>query len=96
MHQSWLGAVTSENSSEYGVVRRFFRFGLVKPARLRMLPNVLAAGQSTLRRPAIRTEIETETRAHYRPSTYSVHLPTRFRFVDTAHYYRRSCTQHRP
>jgi hypothetical protein len=30
------------------VVRLFFRFGLVKPARERMLPNVLAAGQSTL------------------------------------------------
>jgi antirestriction protein ArdC len=38
-------------------------------------------------RPAIRTEIETETRAYYRPSTDSVHLPARFRFVDTAHYY---------
>jgi hypothetical protein len=48
MHQSWFGAVTSENGSEYGVVRRFFRFGLVKPAHWRMLPNVLAAGQSTL------------------------------------------------
>jgi hypothetical protein len=39
--------VTSENGSEYGVVRRFFRLGLVKPARWRMFPNVLAAGQST-------------------------------------------------
>ena len=29
-------------------MRRFFRLGLVKPARLRMLPNVLAAGHSTL------------------------------------------------
>jgi hypothetical protein len=40
--------VTSENGSEYGVVRRFFRLGLVKPARWRMLPNVLAAGHTTL------------------------------------------------
>jgi hypothetical protein len=40
--------VTWENGSEYGVVRRFLRFGLVKQARLRMLPNVLAAGHSTL------------------------------------------------
>jgi len=38
-------------------------------------------------RPAIRTEIKTESRAYYRPSTDSVHLPARFRFVDTAHYY---------
>jgi hypothetical protein len=29
-------------------VLRFLRLGLVKPARWRMLPNVLAAGQSTL------------------------------------------------
>jgi hypothetical protein len=28
-------------------VRRFFLFGLVRPARLRMLPKVLAAGQFT-------------------------------------------------
>lgn len=48
MHQSWFGAVTSENGSEYGVVRRFFFVGLVKPALLKMLPNVLAAGQATL------------------------------------------------
>jgi antirestriction protein ArdC len=38
-------------------------------------------------RPAIRTEIKTESRAYYRPGTDSVHLPARFRFVDTAHYY---------
>jgi hypothetical protein len=36
MHQSWFGAVTIENGSELGVVRRFFRFGLVSPARLRI------------------------------------------------------------
>jgi hypothetical protein len=41
MYQSWLGAVTSKNGSEYGVVRRFFRFGLVRPARLRMLGRLL-------------------------------------------------------
>jgi len=35
------------NGSEYGVVRRFLCFGLVNPARWSMLPNVLAAGQST-------------------------------------------------
>lgn len=29
-------------------MRRFFLFGLVSPARLRMLPKVLAAGQATL------------------------------------------------
>ena len=38
-------------------------------------------------RPTIRTEIATESRAYYRPGTDSVHLPARFRFVDTAHYY---------
>jgi hypothetical protein len=47
MHQSWFGAVTVENGSEYGVVRRFFCFGFVRPALLRMLPKVLAAGQAT-------------------------------------------------
>ncbi|SEC87372.1 ArdC family protein [Terriglobus roseus] len=39
-------------------------------------------------RPNIRTEIESESRAYYRPSTDSVHLPARFRFIDTAHYYK--------
>jgi len=39
-------------------------------------------------RPTIRTEIRTESRAYYRPSTDSVHIPARFRFVDTAHYYK--------
>jgi antirestriction protein ArdC len=38
-------------------------------------------------RPAIRTEINTESRAYYKPSTDSVHPPARFHFVDTAHYY---------
>jgi len=46
MHQSWFGAVTVANGSEYGVVLRFFCFGLVSPALLRILPKVLAAGQS--------------------------------------------------
>jgi antirestriction protein ArdC len=39
-------------------------------------------------RPAIRTEVKTESRAYYRPETDSIHLPARFRFVDTAHYYK--------
>src|ERR1700683_1753909 len=47
MHQSWLGAVTIENGCELGVARRFFLFGLVSPARLRICPTVLAAGQLT-------------------------------------------------
>ena len=38
-------------------------------------------------RPAIRTEVASEGRAYYRPNTDSVHLPARFRFIDTAHYY---------
>ena len=38
-------------------------------------------------RPAIRTEVASEGRAYYRPSTDTVHLPARFRFIDTAHYY---------
>lgn len=38
-------------------------------------------------RPTLRTEIETESRAYYGPSTDSIHLPARFRFVDTAHFY---------
>lgn len=38
-------------------------------------------------RPAIRTEEVNEGRAYYRPATDSVHLPARFRFIDTAHYY---------
>ncbi|MEG9437770.1 DUF1738 domain-containing protein [Edaphobacter sp. HDX4] len=39
-------------------------------------------------RPTIRTEIRSESRAYYRPSTDSVHLPARFRFVGGAHYYK--------
>jgi antirestriction protein ArdC len=39
-------------------------------------------------RPTIRTEIRLESRAYYRPSTDSVHLPARLRFIDTAHYYK--------
>jgi antirestriction protein ArdC len=38
-------------------------------------------------RPTIRTEVASEGRAYYRPATDSVHLPARFRFIDTAHYY---------
>ncbi len=38
-------------------------------------------------RPTIRTEEVNEGRAYYRPATDSVHLPARFRFIDTAHYY---------
>ncbi len=38
-------AAASENGAECGVVRLFFRVGLVRPALLSMLPNVLAAGQ---------------------------------------------------
>jgi antirestriction protein ArdC len=38
-------------------------------------------------RPSIRTEEVNEGRAYYRPATDSVHLPARFRFIDTAHYY---------
>ena len=38
-------------------------------------------------RPTIRTEEVNEGRAYYRPMTDSVHLPARFRFIDTAHYY---------
>ena len=40
-----------------------------------------------LGRPTIRTEEVNEGRAYYRPATDSVHLPARFRFIDTAHYY---------
>jgi hypothetical protein len=36
MHQSWFGAVTAENGCELGVAHRFFLFGLVSPARLRI------------------------------------------------------------
>ena len=39
-------------------------------------------------RPSIRTEVKTEGRAYYRPNTDSIHLPARFRFIDTAHYYK--------
>ena len=38
-------------------------------------------------RPTIRTEEVNVGRAYYRPATDSVHLPARFRFIDTAHYY---------
>ncbi len=37
--------------------------------------------------PALHLQNETECRAYYHPSTDSVHLPTRSRFVDGAHYY---------
>ena len=36
-----------ENGSEQRVVRFLFFCGLVSPARLKMLPNVPAAGQTT-------------------------------------------------
>jgi hypothetical protein len=42
-----LMVTTHHLSVEHGVVRFLFLCGLVKPARLRMLPNVLAAGQTT-------------------------------------------------
>jgi len=38
-------------------------------------------------RPTLRTEIETESHAYYRPSTDTIYLPARFRFVDTSHFY---------
>ncbi len=37
--------------------------------------------------PRLHLTSETEQRAYYRPSTDSVHMPARFRFVDTPHYY---------
>ena len=38
-------------------------------------------------RPALHLTSPTEYRAYYRPSTDSVHMPARFRFVDAPHYY---------
>jgi antirestriction protein ArdC len=38
-------------------------------------------------RPALRLTSEHEYRAYYRPSTDSVHMPARSRFVDAPHYY---------
>lgn len=38
-------------------------------------------------RPRLQLASETEHRAYYRPSTDSVHMPARARFVDTPHYY---------
>ena len=38
-------------------------------------------------RPVLHLTSETETRAYYRPSTDSVHMPARSRFVDTPQYY---------
>jgi antirestriction protein ArdC len=38
-------------------------------------------------RPSLYLTSPTEYRAYYRPSTDSVHMPARSRFVDTAHYY---------
>lgn len=37
--------------------------------------------------PGLHLTSPTEYRAYYRPSTDSVHMPSRSRFVDTAHYY---------
>ena len=37
--------------------------------------------------PALQLTSETEYRAYYRPSTDSVHMPARARFVDAPHYY---------
>lgn len=39
------------------------------------------------KRPTLRLDSMAEYRAFYRPSTDSVHMPLRSRFVDTAHYY---------
>jgi Zincin-like metallopeptidase len=39
------------------------------------------------KRPAVHLTGEHEYRAYYRPSSDSVHMPTRSRFVDTPHYY---------
>jgi antirestriction protein ArdC len=38
-------------------------------------------------RPSLQLTSETEYRAYYRPSTDSVHMPARGRFVDAPHYY---------
>jgi antirestriction protein ArdC len=38
-------------------------------------------------RPALHLTGETEHRAYYRPSTDSVHVPARSRFVDAPRYY---------
>jgi antirestriction protein ArdC len=38
-------------------------------------------------RPSLQLTSETEYRAYYRPSTDSVHIPARARFVDAPHYY---------
>ena len=38
-------------------------------------------------RPALHLDSPTEYRAYYRPSTDSVHMPARSRFVDAPHYY---------
>jgi antirestriction protein ArdC len=38
-------------------------------------------------RPSLQLTSETEYRAYYRPSTDSVHVPARARFVDAPHYY---------
>ncbi len=38
-------------------------------------------------RPALYLSSPTEYRAYYRPSTDSIHMPARSRFVDTPHYY---------
>ena len=38
-------------------------------------------------RPSLHLTSETEFRAYYRPSTDSVHMPARARFVDAPHYY---------
>ena len=39
------------------------------------------------RHPALHLSGEHEHRAYYRPSSDSVHMPARFRFVDSPHYY---------
>jgi antirestriction protein ArdC len=39
------------------------------------------------KRPSLHLTSPTEYRAYYRPSTDSVHMPTRSRFVDAPHYY---------
>ncbi len=42
-------------------------------------------------RPALYLNSPTEYRAYYRPSTDSIHMPARSRFVDAPHYYSTLC-----
>jgi antirestriction protein ArdC len=47
----------------------------------------VARFESSANRPALHLTSEHEYRAYYRPSTDSVHMPARARFVDAPHYY---------